>query len=147
LGVSPDLHGWLSTKHVLCEVKTINPSDDEAAARSQLTARFIQGRLPEAFFGKLAGTLQSAEKQMRSYCPSSDTQSIVYVVLNFDDGLHEYVDNYLEQIRSFCDSAPLPKVEIVFDTKPAFYSATSDSIVSQLFVHSAERPWQSLLNR
>jgi hypothetical protein len=143
---TPDLHGWLSTKYILCEVKTINPSDYEAAARSQLTARFIQGRLPDAFFGKLTATLQAAEKQLGSYCPNSDTQPIVYVVLNFDDSFHEYVDNYLEQIRSFCESAPLPMVEIVFDTKPAFYSATSDSIASQLFIHSAERPWQCLLN-
>jgi hypothetical protein len=51
--------------------------------------------------------------------------------LNFDDGLHEYVDNYLEQIRSFCVSTAPPKAEIVFDTKPAFYKATSDSIASQ----------------
>jgi hypothetical protein len=143
---TPDLHGRLNTKNVLCEVKTINPSDDESAARVQMTARFIQGELPNAFFGKLTSTLKAAEKQMGSYCPNSDSQLIVYVVLNFDDSLNEYVDKYLEQIRSFCVSSPLPKVEIVFDTKPAYYSATSDSIASQLFVHSAERPWRSMSN-
>jgi hypothetical protein len=125
-------------------VKTINISDVEAAARTQMHARFIQGQLPDAFFAKLTSTLETAHRQMASYLPGSDAQQIVYVILNFDDGLHEYVDGYLEQIRSFCMSTQLPKFEIVIDTKPAYYSATSESSASRLFVHTAERAWREL---
>jgi len=141
---TPDLRGNRLTKHVLCEVKTFNVSDIEAAARTQMRARFIQGKLPDAFFAKLTSTLQTAHKQMASYLPGSDAQQIVYVILNFDDGLHEYVDGYLEQIRSFCMSTQNPQIEIVIDTKPAYYSATSESSASRLFLHSAERPWREL---
>ena len=76
---------------------------------------------------------------MTSYCPDDDARRIAYVILNFDDNLHEYVEGYLEQLRAFVISAKLSKVEIIFDVKPKFYSATSNSPASQLFVCSTDR--------
>jgi hypothetical protein len=140
---TPDLQGRLGTIRVLCEVETINPSDNEAIARGQIIARVIPGRLPDAFFRKLAATLTAAELQMDSYCPDTDVRRIVYVILNFDDNLHEHFEDYLQQLRSFLGAAPLPKVEIVFDVKPKFYSATSDTPASQLFVRSTDGSWAS----
>ena len=67
---------------------------------------------------------------MDSYGPDTDVRTIVYVILNFGDNLHEYIEDYLEQLRSFLVVTPLPKIEIVFDVKPKFYSAASDSPAS-----------------
>jgi hypothetical protein len=142
---TPDLHGRLGQVRVLCEVKTINPSDNEAVVRHRGIVRDIQHRLPNAFFEKLAATLKAAGLQMASDCPTdTDIRRIVYVILNFDDSLHEYVEDYLEQLRSFVVAAPLPKAEIVFDVKPKYYFAMADSPASQLFACSMDRAWYSL---
>ena len=60
---TPDLCGRLGTQRILCEVKTINPSDDEAALRrkgacGQIVQRSAQGALPDGFFDKLMATLK-----------------------------------------------------------------------------------------
>jgi hypothetical protein len=129
-----DLKGRLGTESVLCEVKTINPSDDEVNARSQMTARSVQGDLPQEFFNKLTSTLKTASTQMDAYCQNAASRKFIYVILNFDDNFQEYVERYMMQLRDFCATADLPCVEIVFDVKPKFYSATSESPPSQLFV-------------
>lgn len=100
---TPDLEGRLGSKRVFCEVKTINPSDIEAASRSavargQIVSRSTQRTLPDGFFVKLISTLRTAEAQMRSYCADEDARRIVYVVINFDDSLNEYADDYVGQI-------------------------------------------------
>jgi hypothetical protein len=141
---TPDLKGRLGGVSMLCEVKTINPSDDEANARGQMIARSIQGDLPEAFFAKLSSTLTKANTQMDSYCQDAAPRKLVYVILNFDDNLHEYVERYMGQIQDFCRRNELPCVEIVFDVKPMFYSATNKSPTSSWFIWSKERTWQHL---
>lgn len=141
---TPDLQGKLGTNRVLCEVKTINPSDLEAAARravanGQIVAGSTQGYLPDAFFRKLAATLVAAETQMKSYCPDGTARQIVYVILNFDDLLNQYVEDYLVQIRDFVTNSEVPDVEIAFDVKPKFYSATSQSSASRLLTYPSNR--------
>lgn len=141
---TPDLKGRLGGASMLCEVKTINPSDDEAKARGQMIARSIQGDLLEAFFAKLSSTLKKADTQMDAYCRDGASQKFAYVILNFDDNLHEYVGRYMVQIQDFCRQNELPCVEIIFDVKPAFYSATTQSPISSWFIWSKERTWQHL---
>lgn len=48
---------------------------------------------------------------------------IVYVVVNFDDNLHEYVDAYRAQLREHKSNAPDCGAEVCFDIKEAFASA------------------------
>ena len=141
---TPDLKGRLGSVSMLCEVKTINPSDDEVTARGQMSARSIQGDLPAAFFAKLCSTLETARAQMDSYCQDGTSRKFVYVILNFDDSLHEYVERYMVQMQDVCTQHELPCVEIVFDVKPEFYSATTKSPTSSLFVWSKDRTWQRL---
>ena len=138
---TPDLKAKLGSQEVLCEVKTINPSDVEAHRRSsvakgQFVVRSTQGSLPEAFFDKLTRTVAMATKQMSSYRPQGDARQIVYVILNFDDSLNEYVDDYLEQIHGFVISSTLAEIELVFDVKPKFYSATSRSTGSKVIAYA-----------
>ena len=144
---TPDLEGTLCNNPVLCEVKTINPSDVEAAARGQMIARSIQGCLPEAFLTSC----------LRRYGPPKSRWILIVRILMLNISFMsfsilttvctKYVDGYWLQIQNFCVSGQLPRVEIVFDAKPACYSATSDSSASDLFVCSVERSWQRLASR
>jgi hypothetical protein len=122
---TPDLQGSCGSTKILCEVKTINISDDEAVARNQIAARRIQGRLPDTFFQKLRSTLETAKKQMAIYYPSGDAKRLIYVIVNFDDNLNEYVGAYSEQLQLFVNGDPVPGIEIALDMKPAYYSATA----------------------
>lgn len=143
---TPDLEGKLGAKRVFCEVKTINPSDIEAAsrnavARGQIVSGSTQGTLPDGFFDKLIATLRTAETQMLSYYSDKSARRIVYVVLNFDDLLNEYAEDYFGQIQEFVKTNPLPAIEIIFDAKPKFYSATSESPARRLFICTPDGSW------
>jgi hypothetical protein len=121
---TPDVEGILGETKVLCEVKTINPSEGELSHRSDFSVRTIAIRLPVEFFNKLKKTLETARDQMTGYCSAVGTRKIALVVINYDDMLHEYVGNYSTQIEAFIATKPVPDLEIVFDSKPAFYFAT-----------------------
>jgi hypothetical protein len=61
---------------------------------------------------------------MDAYDASPGTKRIAYVIVNFDDALHEYADLYRVQIDQYISTAnPAPKVDVVFDIKPPFYAA------------------------
>ena len=51
-------------------------------------------------------------------------------MINFDDSLHEYVDDYLAQIQQRKEEFVVPGLEIVLDVKPKFYSASLASATS-----------------
>jgi hypothetical protein len=121
---SPDLSGDLEGAKVLCEVKTINISEAEATRRTNGAAGSIGLHLPVEFFQKLRSTLESATKQMAAYDADTSIRRIVYVVVTFDDNLHEYADDYSRQIERFVAAKPVPEIDVAFHIKPPFYSAT-----------------------
>lgn len=102
---TPDLKGRLGSNTVLCETKTINPSDDEFRAREGRSVRNIVIQLPIGFFNKLRSTLETARVQMTSYSQEADTKKIVYLVVNYDDILHECSDLLNTTRRVRCDQA------------------------------------------
>ena len=59
---------------------------------------------------------------MLSYGADGKTKMIVYVIVNFDDSLHEYADRYEVQINQYIATTPVPGLEVVLDIKPAFYT-------------------------
>jgi len=122
---TPDVEGMLGATKVLCEVKTINPSEDELAHRRDYSVSTISIRLPAEFFDKLKKTLETARDQMTAYSSAVGTRKIALVVITYDDMLHEYVANYSTQIEAFVATKPVPDLEIAFDAKPAFYFATA----------------------
>jgi hypothetical protein len=122
---TPDLQGRLGSTTVLCEVKTINISDAECASRKGDHAGTILARLPVEFFNKINSTLETARDQMAIYCPTTGTRKIAFVIINYDDILHEYASNYDMQLEQFLATKPVPDLEIVFDIKPPFYWATA----------------------
>jgi hypothetical protein len=121
---TPDLQGKRNGKTVFCEVKTINASDSEINARNNGTGSYTRQYLPEGFFSKLEKTVGHANKQITD---DASVSRIVYVILNFDDSLHEYASDYIDQIRTQVPSLCPSGIEVVFDVKPAYYSATSIS--------------------
>jgi hypothetical protein len=80
--------------------------------------------LNDAFFKKLTTTLRAAERQMATYFPG-EARRVTCVIVNFDDRLHEYSDDYQRQIDYFMKLRQ-GSIEAVFDIKPAFYTALGD---------------------
>ncbi len=115
----------LEADGVLCEVKTINASDVEADRRDSGGVGNVTGRLDEGFFRKLSSDLKKAKAQMVSYDASGNSKHIAYVIIDFDDHLHEYADRYQHQIDNFIAGDPVPGLKvIVFDIKPPFHTAS-----------------------
>ncbi len=120
---TPDLEAELNSVKVLCEVKTINISEEEAARRQSGGVGTSTDRLEEGFFSKLTSVLSVAKAQMLAYGAAYTTNNIAYVVVNFDDSLHEYSDRYQIQIDQYIAGDPVPELGIVFDIKAPFYVA------------------------
>jgi hypothetical protein len=122
---TPDLHADLGATKMVCEVKTVNVSELEAGHRTTGSARDVLLQLPDGFFKKLKCDLELARRQLAAASTETLVRKIAYVIINFDDLLHEYVDDYVEQIEKFVATIVMPEVEIVFNIKPPFYSATN----------------------
>jgi hypothetical protein len=122
---TPDLKGRFGSSTVLCEVKTINPSDDEFRSRKDHSVRSIAAQLPIGFFNKLRSTLETARDQMTIYSQDVDAKKIVYLVVNYDDILHEYVPAYSTRLADFISNSPVHNLDIKLDIKPPYYWATA----------------------
>jgi hypothetical protein len=137
---TPDLRAKLGSVDVLCEAKTINRSE-RVVARIRNDVRSVSNRLPTEFFTKLTSTIGRADQQMAAYSSAPDIERIVYLVVNFDDSLHEYVDDYLAQIQQRKEEFVVPGLEIVLDVKPKFYSASLASEASPTLHFMPSAPW------
>jgi hypothetical protein len=118
---TPDLEAREDGRKVLCEVKTLNVSDDEA---NRLLCHGVgqpNDELPGSFFGKLASLLTLPAAQIEAYCSHFESRRMAYVVVNFDDRLHEYADRYRVQLKQFLEHNTPPQLEVVLDIKSAFY--------------------------
>ena len=119
------LEAQLGPTKVVCEVKTINISEIEATRRTRGGVGSTEAQVSDGFFNKLTADLRNAKKQMDVYAGSSDAREIVYIVVNFDDSLHQYVDDYKAQIDAFLSTNQSPELEVQFDIKPPYYTAMS----------------------
>jgi hypothetical protein len=115
----------LQADGVLCEVKTINISEIEANRRDSGSVGTSTDSLDEGFFRKLSSDLRKAKGQMVAFCADSGVKLISYVIVNFDDSLHEYADRYQTNIDQYIAGDPVPGLQVVFDIKPPFYTAMS----------------------
>jgi hypothetical protein len=120
--MTPNLQAMRGSARILCEVKTINVSDIEAARRFCKGVGQFSDKLKPGFFGKLAADLVQAEAQMTAFAPSAAVK-LAYVIINFDDSLHEYADHYRKQIDRYMVENSMPSLEVVFDWKTPFRSA------------------------
>jgi hypothetical protein len=138
---TPDLRAKMGNVDVLCEVKTINRSKRAVRAKTQAIVSSVSSLLPAEFFSKLALTIRGADQQMAAFSLAPALKRIIYLVINFDDRLHECVDDYLVQIQEKREEFMMPGLEIILDVKPEFYSATSTSSASHILGFSSDAPW------
>ncbi len=120
---TPDLEAKRGAEIALCEVKTINVSDAEVERARAGAVSSVAGQLDQMFIRKFNNTITLAKSQLEAHHAAVATKLIAYVVLNFDDLLHEYADRYRMQIESHLESSPVPGVEVILDIKPPFYRA------------------------
>ena len=118
--LTPDIRATDSDRTVLCEVKTLNISDVEANRRHAGAVGTSTDRLNDQFIGKLRSTIGQATRQMRVYADDKQTLYIAYIIINFDDTLHEYADRYAAQLEAFRPTFSDGDVEIVLSYKGPF---------------------------
>jgi hypothetical protein len=94
---TPDLACQMNGAGVCCEVKTKNESDNQIQARNAGKATSIQNALTAEYFDQLATTMSCAEKKFAHF----DCAKHMFFILNFDDHLHEYLDEYFVQIQNW----------------------------------------------
>jgi hypothetical protein len=118
---TPDLSGFAASTKVLCEAKTINISEYEAHRRYTHGVGSTETHLPDGLLRKLHHDLIEANDQMNAYDPSVGIKRIAFLVVNFDDSIHEVAGLYEAQIKQYLDqNNPVPELEIVFDIKHIF---------------------------
>jgi hypothetical protein len=75
--------------------------------------------------------LRKAKAQMAAYGAGQDIKHIAYVIVNFDDRLHEYADKYGPQIDQYNAGHPVPVLSFLSDgfrrLESARLTATSNS--------------------
>jgi hypothetical protein len=120
---TPDLEGSLASDRVLCEVKTINVSDEEIAFRTgPLKARSIPMTVTPAFMTKLRGTVESAKRQMVAFDRGRTAVHLVYLNVSFDDFLAEFKEGYFQQIDDDLARTPVTDITLVIcNDHTAFY--------------------------
>jgi hypothetical protein len=97
---TPDLKGVRDRKPILCEVKTINVSDDELGARLKaFVVRDSGNQLKEGFFRKLDSDISKAKSQLLNYDPAGEARHLIYCNICFDDWSKIYDDERLQQIE------------------------------------------------
>ena len=111
---TPDIEAVFAGNPVICEVKTINISASEAEVRATGKVRKISASLESGFFKKLTSDLEKAKCQMVSYNKKPGVRHIAFIVINFDDLLCEYKNNYYEEIDQHLARLPVPGTEVVF---------------------------------
>jgi hypothetical protein len=127
---TPDLEGRLGHIKVICEVKTINISEDEAFIRREMFLSCCprcdqpQRKLEQGFFNKLKHNITKAINQIEVYAAGNETRDIVYIITNYDDFWGERKEEYYQQIDEYlCDNI-IQGIEIVFhNQRTAFHKA------------------------
>ena len=135
---TPDLKATFKSTTVICEVKTINSSDEEVLNRKCGSYLFDDESftLNQGFFKKLNHDIIKARKQCEAYDTCSNARYIVYIVLNFDDFWGEYTSGYFQQIDQFLSKSPVDDIEIIFHKKSAVFSQTPVMKYAKVFDES-----------
>ena len=122
---TPDLAASMGQTPLLCEVKTVNKSQDQAERDRRVTAGEIfvtdaLTELPQNWLATLRDKIASALEQLNGYDTKQATL-VVFIAINFDDRIGDYHDRYFMQIDNFLDSIDLAGAELVlYPTTNAF---------------------------
>lgn len=121
---TPDMRATLNGGLVLCEVKTINMSDDARTVRDVDPGSSAGGYLAEEFLrGKLTWTLRAAKAQLDAVALPA-VRKLVYLVFTPDESLEGYADDYAPQLKTFLKALPMGGVEVEIFQFPQHCSGT-----------------------
>lgn len=125
---TPDLKAMLNGGLVLCEVKTINMSDDARTVRDIDPGSPARDCLAEDFLrGKLTWTLRAAKAQLDAVALPA-VRRLVYLVFTPDESLDGYADDYALQLKAFVKTLPMGGVEVEVFQFPQHRSGAPQSI-------------------
>jgi hypothetical protein len=114
---TPDLGAAHNGTSLLCEVKTINISDDELHRRATHGVGTVTESVDEKLLAKLSRDITAAKNQMDAYDPAA--RKVVYVVFNFDDWVGDCAEEHLAQIEDFLHTLRAG-VDVVSDVRTSF---------------------------
>lgn len=109
---TPDLVGWKNTSQILCEVKTINISDDLVSARINKSGMYAQNTLTAGLTNKLESTINKAVSQLNSYSRLPDTKKYMFLVITYDDDL-DYRNELNTQTRNLFNTINPVGIDLV----------------------------------
>ena len=119
---TPDLEAVLGSDRILCEVKTINISQDEVAARHSPIVRDLAIRLEHGFFRKLSYDIEQAKDQMRTHDPTGVARHVVYISPCFDDFFGECKEDYFRQIDQYLLDYPVTIEVVIHNSRTPFHT-------------------------
>jgi len=108
---APDLVGSLHGQKVYCEVKTLQISDTEIDRREANDVGSTRPRLAPPFLNKVASTLERAKSQIGGL---GQSKGVILMVVNFDDWIGDYKNDYYLQIDEFLGETCNTPYELVF---------------------------------
>jgi hypothetical protein len=116
---TPDLRARQHGRPVLCEVKTINLSQDEADRRhrvhqGEIRAFSVPTHVTPQMLEKVRSTLVHAVAQLDHEDRPRTARRIVFTVLNFDDSVCDYQAEYIADIDGHLTANPVTDAELVF---------------------------------
>jgi hypothetical protein len=116
---TPDLRAVLDGRRMLCEVKTINVSQDEADRRErihrgEMFATEVATTVTSELLDKVIGTLAHAMEQLDHEDPERTARRIIFTVLHFDDWVGDYQTEYIAQLDAHLAAAPIDGAELAF---------------------------------
>jgi hypothetical protein len=116
---TPDLRAILNGTRVLCEVKTINISQDEAERRERVAhgvfeVSSIPFQVTAEMLRKITATIEHGVAQLDCEDPDHEARRIVFTVLNFDDWVGDCYPEYFAQLDAHLLANPVTGAELVF---------------------------------
>lgn len=111
---TPDLDGTSGSVRFLCEVKTINRSED-AVNWQRIEKKYLNdySKLTGEFLAKVTRTIENAKKQMEAYDPNGETSHIVYLIIKFDDFWGDYKEVNVKQLDEYLCKNTVSGIELV----------------------------------
>lgn len=115
---TPDLRANLAGTRVLCEVKTINVSEEEVERRVRVTrgeifATGVPNQLTAEMLQKVHATIEHGITQLDGEDQERSARRIVFTNLNFDESLH-WQSEYIAQLDEHFLANPIVGAELVF---------------------------------
>ena len=108
---TPDLEGWKDKSNILCEVKTINISDQNIMAGKKIKAQTVDDSITPGLKKKLENMFTKASSQLNSYPVTTNTNKFIYLIITYDEDL-DYKNELNKQTRKIFNAMGLASIQL-----------------------------------